>query len=49
MNKCEKDTAIGGGVGGVADSMLAGGDGSETVGSAEVGGVIGDEVGKVKK
>jgi hypothetical protein len=42
MNTCEKDTAIGGEVGAVADSMLTGGDGSEPVGGAEVGGVIGN-------
>ncbi|MBS1157781.1 MAG: glycine zipper domain protein [Proteobacteria bacterium] len=49
MSRRDKDTAIGAAVGGVAGSVLTGGDAVGTVGGAVVGGVIGNQVGKPEK
>ena len=45
----DRDTAIGVGVGAVGGAVLTGGSAVGTVGSAAVGGVIGNQVGKDKK
>jgi osmotically inducible lipoprotein OsmB len=42
MSECEKGTAIGAGVGGVAGSVITGGSTVGTVGGAVAGGVIGN-------
>lgn len=44
MSARDKNTAIGATVGGVAGSVLTGGDALGTVGGAVVGGVIGNQV-----
>jgi len=48
MSQRQQDTAIGAGAGAVAGAVLTGGSGIGTVGGAAVGGLIGNEVGKVK-
>lgn len=42
MSDCQKSTAIGAGVGGVAGSVLSGGSTAGTVGGAAVGGIVGN-------
>lgn len=44
ISECEKGTAIGAGVGGVAGSVVSGGSTVGTVGGAVAGGVIGNRV-----
>lgn len=46
MSTQGRNTAIGAGVGGVAGSVLTGGDTLGTIGGAAVGGVIGNRVNK---
>jgi osmotically inducible lipoprotein OsmB len=49
MSAQDKNTAVGGGVGGVAGSVLTGGSTAGTVGEAAVGGIIGQEMDKPNK
>lgn len=49
MSRRDKNTAVGAAVGGVAGSVLTGGDAVGTVGGAVVGGVIGNQVGKPER
>ncbi len=49
MSTRDKNTAIGAGVGAVGGAVLTGGGVLGTVGSAAVGGIIGNQVGKDKK
>ena len=44
MSHQQKNTAIGAAVGGIAGSVLTGGDAVGTVGGAAVGGVIGHQI-----
>lgn len=46
MNRRQKATVTGAGVGGVAGAAISGGSVLGTVGGAAIGGVIGDQVGK---
>lgn len=46
MSECEKHTAAGAAVGGVAGSVLSGGSTGGTVGGAAVGGIIGNQTSK---
>ena len=46
MSAQDKSTAVGAGVGAVGGAVLTGGSAVGTVGGADVGGIIGHEVGK---
>jgi osmotically inducible lipoprotein OsmB len=46
MNRRQKSTVTGAGLGGVAGAVVTGGGLLGTVGGAAIGGVIGDQVGK---
>jgi osmotically inducible lipoprotein OsmB len=46
MNRRQKSTVTGAGLGGVAGAVITGGGILGTVGGAAIGGVIGDQVGK---
>jgi len=45
MSRRDANTVMGAGIGGVAGSVLTGGDALGTIGGAAVGGVIGNSVG----
>jgi osmotically inducible lipoprotein OsmB len=49
MNRQDRNTAVGAGVGAVAGSVLTGGSTLGTLGGAAVGGVVGHETAKDKR
>lgn len=46
MNRRQKSTVTGAGIGGVAGAVVTGGGVLGTVGGAAIGGVVGDQIGK---